>query len=127
MTTADVLRGARGLLVADGWGQGAYRSPDGRLCLVGALRRAAGCVVLDDPNSATTAPAYVLSAAEDVLAAPLRAARVGRGWDWDGEWLAVEEIGPWNDLPGRTVVEVLAHLDAVIADVAGTSAAGAVA
>lgn len=122
-TVPDVLRDARGLLVRHGWGQGEFVDEAGRLCPVGALRRAAGCAYLEDWTSALVVAPGVLAAAEEALAAPLRAGR-GR----DGEGLPVEVISPWNDFPGRTVVEVLAHLDAVIEGEAALSSvpAGAV-
>ena len=92
--TATDLRAVRAHLVEHGWTQGRAHDEAGRCCLVGAATRAMGDVV-----------SYRYGAVRSALFMALR------GVDFD--------LSAWNDAPGRTFAEVLALLDAAIANEEG--------
>lgn len=90
LTLAQVYRQADKLIGERGWFQGDLCSPDGCLCLLGAI-----CVAIGRP---VPNPHW--------RAAPLEAVRL-----WDAAWndliVRLDEMpGTWNDAMGRTVDEV---------------------
>jgi hypothetical protein len=106
---ADLLREAQTELAVHGWHQYDLVSDSGRLDIIGALRRAAGCCALEEP--ADPAALALLWEAELELARPLQLAG-----EVSGRLLPVEVLAYWNDRAGRTAEQVLAHLDTVAAD-----------
>lgn len=94
LTLAQVYRQADKLIGERGWFQGYLCSPDGRLCLLGAI-----CVAIGRP---VPNPHW--------RAAPIDAIRL-----WDAAYaelvvLLDETPSAWNDAPARTVAEVRAAL-----------------
>lgn len=93
MSTAEVLCGARKLLVTEGWGQKYYRGGSGCYCVEGAIQKAA-----------TGHPHVKTQAAVDAQAALARAIPCKPG-----------HLMPWNDHRLRTQQDVLAAFDRAIA------------
>lgn len=91
MTTVEVLRGARALLAVHGWCQEEFLNAAGCYCAAGALNDAAGSTAQWSNGDSRDA--------RDALKAAL------------GEF----SVLAWNDVPGRTVDEVLAAFDRAIA------------
>jgi hypothetical protein len=106
----DLIRAAGAEIDTHGWYQGDLVSDTGCLCVIGALRRAAGVSPLEEPDD----PA-LLWEAERELARPLQLA----GEVPAGAHTPIEVLSLWNDAAGRTVEEVRVHLDAVADDLAG--------
>lgn len=100
-TTADVLRHAALLIEERGWCRADRQSPDGQLCIVGAIELAQFGSVheLGDIDG-------VPSEQIDPFALPgAMAVEKYLGLEARGTW-------GWNDAPGRTAAEVIAALRA---------------
>jgi hypothetical protein len=106
---AGLIRGARAELAVHGWHQGDLVSDTGCLCVVGALRRAAGVCALEEPTDPDAL--RLLWEAQRELARPLQLAG-----EVPGRLEPIEVLSLWNDRPGRSRAHVLAHLDTVAAD-----------
>ena len=87
----DVLRHAARIIEERGWCQRDMTTPDGRVCLVGAIVIANGC----DTNGFGGYFTPIGSEAWDLM--------------WDR---LVVLPSSWNDTPGRTAAEVIAALNA---------------
>ncbi|SBW27304.1 hypothetical protein FDG2_5266 [Candidatus Protofrankia californiensis] len=111
-TVVGLLHAARAELVEHGWYQGDLVSDTGCLCLIGALRRAAGCSPLEEPSD--PAHLHVLWDAERELARPLQL--TGAVTSLSGRLEPIEVLAIWNDQPDRHLAHVIAHLDAVADD-----------
>ena len=88
MKPSEICLKAKDVLRERGWTQGRMRNDDGAFCVWGALVVAdAGRVTLDYSMSAAWARSALAAAVGD------------------------PSVGLWNDVPGRTLDEVLAALD----------------
>lgn len=108
MTTLDVLKVAKAMLVEAGWVQGAMSSPGG-FCLLGALSSASGGL-----NNAPIEGAWLLLSG--LLPADFDPIEGGVTVGDHGARLA-----EWNDMPGRVKDEVLSLLQRAINTLEGTS------
>jgi hypothetical protein len=108
-TAAQLIRGAHAELTEHGWRQGDFTDDTGRLCLLGALRRAAGVHPLEEP--ADSRLACTLRDAECELARTLPTPDQATG-----TLDPVDVLTRWNDDPSRAADHVLAHLAAVADD-----------
>lgn len=89
MTPADLLEKGADLLEVHGWGQGLYMDKEGRMCAVGALRRADSVA---SNNGANRTDAYY-----GARSALNRATEAASG----------HSVTEWNDVEGRTAGEVI--------------------
>lgn len=79
--------------VSRGWCQGTFRDSEGRVCAVGAIRRAAG------GDESAVAPGITVNRALDTFIEAN-----------DIPWL----VSSWNDAPNRTQNDVVAAFDRAI-------------
>lgn len=96
MKTSEVLDRAADLLERDGWCQGALHDSAGRMCAVGALRRAIVVQVDLDPSTLGQ-----VDEVEEAARRRLMAVADPRGWVGAGG------VPDWNDREGRTFQDVL--------------------
>jgi hypothetical protein len=87
MTTRETLQIARAALMQQGWCQGSWQDENGRLCTVGALRRAA-----HETHEQFAMEAYELLC----------------------QLSGAYHLASWNDCMERTLQDVLALFDAAI-------------
>lgn len=97
MTPSDVLRGAAQLLKEEGWTQHAFLDAHGRMCVTGAINRAAN------------GGALYVGAEDNVGSAAWRALADKLGC----------RVTDWNDTPGRTAEEVISTLESLADDLEG--------
>lgn len=116
-TLTGLLTATRALLVERGLAQDDFIGPGGRLCLLGALRLAAGGDADGLHVDLPTDPAAGALVAEAValLTFHLPAAGLCSGVRDDDRLIV------WTDHPGRTLNQVLDLLDAAFADLTQTA------
>ncbi|KJE19725.1 hypothetical protein FF36_05980 [Frankia torreyi] len=124
-TIPALLRAAAGEITTRGWWQHDYLGDDGEVCLIGALRAAAGAHPLREPEEPDAHDLLGAALADLALRIPADVdedpdPEVGLGLFDTGAGAAIAD---WNDADGRTADQVTTLLHTVAADLDRPAAA----